>query len=224
MSRRTMIAIAIVPACLVASVVFGARQGAAASGASSDGLIPAPTHWVPFSADFTMTRPRQPALSGRFFRASDGSTRRELTMSTDPPRTQITIVDVADHRHYVGHDLHWVAWPLQEGTPILPRIRADNPGYVKYQWRLALRRGENGSLKSDVGFDAYQFTGQPGHLMLLVPALNFFIVVMQQAGGMTMMYSNITIGEQPTSLFTLPAGAHVVFSNQPPGRRGPGEE
>lgn len=214
MWKRLWTGASVVSVCMVAVVTLVQTRTVTAHAAAPQ-LIPTPAHWVPFSADFTITRPRQAALTGRFFRAADGSTRRDLTIPGNPPRTRSTIYSASARRVYIGHGLHWRASPSRGYKP--PHRILANHGYVKYQWRLALKQGQDGSLKSSVGFTAYsEHYGRHGrkHLLLMVPALNFFVVVSRTSGGYGMTYSNIAIGPQPESLFAPPAGANVVFSSR----------
>jgi hypothetical protein len=98
------------------------------------------------------------------------------------------------------------------------RVRANSSGLSPYQYKLALRRGEDGSLASTTGFSTYQFVNDSGNQWLLVPELNLFPVVKQWVQtGRREAVSNIVIREPDPLLFLPPADATIDHKTTPRG-------
>jgi hypothetical protein len=88
-------------------------------------------------------------------------------------------------------------------------------GLKKYERRLALLSGQDGSLWATEGLEAWVNSTQGGSLLLLAPDLNFYPIVSTNISGSRRVLSNIRIKELPASLFEPPAGANVTFVNKP---------
>src|SRR4026209_1726831 len=89
--------------------------------------IPAPTTWVPFSADLRLTAPTDRGGSvGKFYRDENGSIR----VSSGPSESDIRIItihNIPKARSFVYSDGVWESAPMQinsEGRP--PKTRLTN--------------------------------------------------------------------------------------------------
>jgi hypothetical protein len=119
----------------------------------------------------------------------------------------------------------WQSMPL----PNTEKLRAPRPwssaarGLTPYPYKVALLRGQSGSLSSPEGLDAWIYSNETGTLRLLVPDLNFFPVVQSPVSGFRRVFHSIVIGEVPTTLFNPPDGAPIkeVPAPQPgfPGQK-----
>ena len=176
--RKTAVGALVVTAVLLVGL-FVLRQTSEATVE-----IPQPTHWVPFSADFSLihSNPAHAPSTGRLFRASNGSTRLETWLAGTPDRFVVSIRNI-ERATYYSHRWNrgWISAPMELPSygwrPL--RVRANSEGLSLYRYKLALRSGEDGSLASTSGFSAYQFVNNSGNLWLMVPELNFYPVVKQ---------------------------------------------
>lgn len=177
--------------------------------------VPEPSHWVPFSALSRHVVSSGRVFVGRYFRASDGSTRYESGPSLDEV-TAIGINNVsrATHCRWVKGSAAWVQQPMQ-----LPR-----DGFVPSVHRY---RGAELLTEKVEGLDIVRLAR--GHLVMIhAPALNFFVVAQTinncEGKGTPCedRYYDINIGEPPAELFELPAGVTPTILNTPGGivRRG----
>jgi len=97
-------------------------------------------------------------------------------------------------------------------------MHTELPRLTPYGHRLDLAEGGTGSLTAEKGFSAYQRVDVNGSIGLFVPELNFLEAVMQNlVTGVRIIYRNITLGEQPRSLFEPPSGATITYSDKPDG-------
>ena len=125
----------------------------------------------------------------------------------------ISIVNAAEGRSYTfSPGGGWSSRPAPEVVPgqyqpnrSLPRW----PDIAEYPYRLAIKKGESGSLTATEGFHAYQTNAPDGTMRLTVPELNLFDVVVRLGNGQSHEYTNIELGEPPAELFQRPAGAAV---------------
>jgi hypothetical protein len=84
------------------------------------------------------------------------------------------------------------------------------PNLTPYPYKLALAKGQDGSLTSTVGLEAYQRTTTDGSIFIMAPSLNFFIVVQRTPVG-EISYHDIDVSEKPPKeLFEPPAGVVVA--------------
>jgi hypothetical protein len=83
-------------------------------------------------------------------------------------------------------------------------------GLYPYPHKLALLKGQDGSLTAKEGLDAWIYSNELGTMRLMVPALNFFEVVQSPVSGLRRVHSNIEVGAtNDDSLFEPPPGAVV---------------
>jgi len=179
-------------------------QTARVAGPEAD---PAP-RWVAFSADVRLVFRDGTVHAGRFARASDGSTREELT-GPDGYRG-IAIHNIPEVRFYeytegLGptHD-GWTARPMD-----LPAA-----GWRPPRFSTAGRKRLPDAYE---GFEAYEEVFPDGGQTVRIPALDFFAVVRVMAGRQTRTYSNIVLGEPPRELFVPPPDAQVRWISSPGG-------
>jgi hypothetical protein len=186
--------------------------GAAKQAAGAAYPLSQPEQWVPFSADVLHISATGRASSGRFYRGEDGSTRHDIVLDYGHKVVpEIRIENFADRRFYYndGRD-EWLTGPLDWGEQAFsPQPWSSRAiGLTTYRHKVALLRGHDGSLRSEAGLDAMQFSDNGGTTKLLVPALNFFAVVNSRLDGQRRVYSNIDLSAIPdTELFRPPTGA-----------------
>lgn len=197
---------------------LGALQFAAATGTFSQGvgaprLIEQPAEWVPFAAVTVDINEKDGSrLVGRFYRASDGSTRHQ-SGPTDDVVTAIGIKNVPTMTFYSWTARRgWTAQPMQ--TPprgYRPVPRSFRRGMVQAQETL-----EGLTLiRDDIG--------APTVVQYLAPALNLHPVMIAKpcqfdsrtTCGLTL--SNIQLSEQPSRLFEVPSGSELTFLDKPGG-------
>lgn len=176
--------------------------------------IPQPDGWVPFSADVAVTMPDGALGTGRFFRASNGSTREEgggpdhfgIAIHNIPRALYYEFNQGATDRRNAGRGT-WTARPMQlpargwkpqrfhEGIPGLTRSPETIEGLMVYREELS-----------------------DGTTLLRAPALNFFPLITSGGPlGRKRIYSNLQFGEPPQDLFEPPAGAVVIRLAEPGG-------
>jgi hypothetical protein len=182
--------------------------------------IPVPRQWVAFQADFTKSNPDGSIIVGRFFRNTDGSRRLETGRSKDTIGATISITNVSQSKFYAyrastGWEMHPMTLPRGGYKPL--RVKLPSSAFRKYPFRLALEKGQDGSLQSDQGFEAYEaLSATGGNQLLVIPALNLFEAV-RLRDGERIVYTNIELVDCDSSLFDPPSGAHVVVRSDPQG-------
>jgi hypothetical protein len=190
---------------LLLAVVVGlaARRGQAVT------YLPQPNHWVPFSADMTVTHSgtSDKIVYGRFYRSSDGSTRLETGPQPLEPLV-IHIKNAKQHLMWVFRGGRWYMSPFSMGP--LPPQMSTRTGLQPYPNKLALRPGQNNSVTSNSGFEAYRSVTRNGTLALMVPELNFFPVLRQRLDGRRELYASILLQEPDPALFLPPPGPTIV--------------
>lgn len=166
-------------------------------------LSPQPTGWQPFEAQLTVTKPGAPTLSGRYYRASDGSDRYEES-TADGTISVVTIVNVSAGRQYICDLVHSCCTRQATDTtrPVGLR-RVTTPGLVKSDQRIE-------------GYELYVYTDGSGQTHLQAPALNFAELVSHRADGSVFVLTHIALGEPSPSLFQPPAVATTVDLVWPP--------
>jgi len=177
----------------------------------------APSAWVAFTADVTITKPNTASVIGRFFRGSDGSRRLETGPRIDDIQV-IYILNTAEAQQYVfSSKAGWTvtAVPTLSAGRVLPStFLPQRPDIVEYPYRLAIKLGESGSLTALAGFRAYQTNGPDGTMRLTVPELNLFDVVINSGNGRSERYSNVSLTVPDPTLFRPPPG--VAILRRPP--------
>ena len=176
--------------------------------AQSTDLLKPTGRWVPFSADFTVTRTANGVIQtgqGKYWRASDGSVRTELTRLPGgfvPPTPGIGTAEIksaADHfAYYRWLDGKWYRVPIPEGmyrttfTPSTP-----GPNALK---REGMRDG----------LTLYRAIRDGGPSVdWYAEELGFFCVRSIQ-GPTETTYHDIKIGEPSSNLFLPPPGMEVT--------------
>jgi hypothetical protein len=185
------------------------RASAEQTGAPVE-YVAMPDTWVPFEASVTITAPNSPPVVGRFYRSSNGSTRLETGPSVSDIRV-ISIRNIVDQMIYLGSASGWTSDRLDLPFGSGPmRWKKGLPNWTPFEYKLAIRRGESGSVSATEGFDAYRVTQSDGVMHLKVPALNLFDAVVQRPDGWYQLYSNIDLKEPAADLFAPPLGVPVA--------------
>lgn len=210
---------------LVGSVTLLALIAAASAAVSSlrneeIPVIEQPAAWVPFEATVEVSKPAYPRAVGRFYRSDDGSTRLE-TGPEDGTVNIVSIKNIARATIYVKSTTgQWVSHPMKlpTGGYRPAKMRVATVGLSQFPFKLALQKGQNGSLRSNsAGLDAYHYVTPSGNVWLMVPSLNFFPVLQETLEGRRELYSNIVVGGQPAELFEPPPGAVITVNTRPAG-------
>jgi hypothetical protein len=194
------------------------RSATAAAAQTAPPEIEIPRQWIPFTALLTKIDDGNEQSAGRLYRGADGSQRLETGPSLSDIRV-ISIKNVTKSKAYNMAGGIWIEHPmsLPPAGWHPPRVLLNSPTYKRYQYKLALAKGQDGSLTSTVGFDAY-FREANGATQLMVPALNFFPVFRKTAHGGSMVFHDIVLTENPpAALFEPPADAAVGVDPRPAG-------
>jgi hypothetical protein len=203
---RTALAMTILPLAVLG--ILARNILARTSSAGSAEPVEAPADWVPFQANVTITNPDTPAVRGRYYRASDGSERLE----TGPSEQDIRVIMIRNFSERVAYLFSSKAWtrepiePLNGGKPLQWRKGSN---WIEHPYRLALRRGESGSLTADVGLFVYRVATEQGVITFKAPELNLFDVIRQRPDGRYEVYSEIDQVEPPRDVFAPPVGVSV---------------
>jgi hypothetical protein len=216
---RTAVVLLLLPPILVVGLMARAvRARVLESRPFEMNLVEAPNAWVPFTARVTITKPGSPQVVGRYYRSSNGSNRLE----TGPSDSDVRVVHITNNTDGLGYLYNrngWVSWKL-ERIGLQPTQFVRNLEWSDYPHKLALKRGESGSLTASEGFKAYLVVGR-GISKLRVPELNLFAVVRQRIDGRHESYTNIELAEPDDVMFSPPAGTHVTFKGQMKLTHGP---
>jgi hypothetical protein len=209
-ARIRVIALLLIPPAL--GFTIGVSRTLARLATPAQLLPQGPPAWVPFSADVTVAKPNQTVV-GRYYRRSDGSYR--LDTGSSPDDIQVTyIYNASEAQVYAKKPVSgWTVHILPDMVPGRfdpPTTMANRIDISHYPYRLAIRRGESGSLTATEGFPAVQTLTPEGAVKLSIPELNFFEVEVRLPTGRHEAYTNIEIGEQPVSLFHPPGRIRVV--------------
>jgi hypothetical protein len=205
---RTILAMLVLPLAVVG--VYARTLAVRLPVAQSDEAVEAPADWVAFGAKVTITHPKNPTVYGRYWRASNGSERLD-TGPAPADMKVITIRSVPELTLYLFGPRGWTREPMEllnSGRP-LP-WKKGLPNWQLHPYRLALAKGESGSLTASTGFSAYRVTTGQGIVTFKVAELNLFDVVRQRPDGRHEVYSEIELGEPAPALFIPPAGAVVI--------------
>jgi hypothetical protein len=198
--RATFLFILALPALLPLAIATAASQRAP---------IPAPEHWVGFQARLTETTVGgAPVLSGRYYQATNGSSRLDSErQSANGPITWSNVVNTVLGKRFILDPgaTAWDSYPLESR-----KIGWDRP--YQFSSNLAARDGE-------------PFNGMPTIVMegpdlrqVLVPQLNFF-PIWQSSNGQIRRYDQVELEEPPATVFEPPQGSTIVEHAQPKGRR-----
>lgn len=170
--------------------------------------IPSPDYWVAFAAELLREIPgRTDGVAGKYYRASDGSSREETWPRDNPSRTIIEIRNISTSSYYLKLPSgQWEKHPMH-----LPG-RGWNP--------TKMRIGTHGLASAPVVMDTvsvYRLVGSDV-ITFRAPALNFFpVVTVNPATGTRQRYFNFEQGEPDPMLFFPPPEAEVVESSEPMG-------
>jgi hypothetical protein len=142
--------ISIVLAALAVSLVIGAK----AQQAAAIQEISIPSEWVAFQANVSKSGLGGKVVHGRFYRNQDGSERLE----TGPTISDIRVIDiknVSKSKHYLftAASRSWRVDPmlLPPSGYKPPRVKLPSAFFKPYPFRLALARGQDGSLTAREG-------------------------------------------------------------------------
>jgi hypothetical protein len=209
---RTAFVLLLLPPVLVVGLMARAvRARVTEFEPSKANLVEAPSAWVPFAANVTITKPGSSPVVGRYYRSSNGSNR----LQTGPSESDVRVIHISNNVEGLGYLYNrdgWISWKL-ERVPLQPTHFFRNHEWSDYPFKLALKNGESGSLTSTEGFKAHLVVGQ-GISKLRVPELNLFAVVRQRIDGRHESYTKVEMAEPDDALFSPPVGAHVTFKGQ----------
>jgi hypothetical protein len=206
-----IVALLLVPPAI--GMLVGAQRATATLFPEGQPIPSAPSRWVAFTADLTVTKPGNPSVVGRFFRSSDGSRRMTTGPALDDIRV-IYIMNALEGQEYIyTTQSEWSVTSVPGVTPghyLPPTVMPTRPDISEYPYRLALKRGQSGSLTATSGFQALQTSEADGTTKLTVPELNMFEVVKEHPTGRREAYTNIELVEPSPELFRPPAGVAVL--------------
>jgi len=137
-------------------------------------------------------------IVGRFYRASDGSTREESGLPNGSINV-ISINNVSTSTHYAYVRSEWHRYPMK-----LP-INGYHPGLRA----VGKTNGLEESIEVIEGFQLYRLTGREGSVRYQAPGLNFFALRIESQ-DIHQEYSNVVIREQPREFFEPPDAAVVT--------------
>jgi VWFA-related protein len=167
------------------------------SGCSANSEAAHSPRWVPFEASFVRTDPnRSRPVAGRFYRASDGSTREE-TDTDDPERAMISITNLSRCIQYQFVNGRWSSYPVK-----LP------PGGVRPQEVPDDSRRFSPAPAVD-GFEVLRFVNAQGIVQFQAPRLDYFPLAVENPAGGRQVFSSVRLGEQPEKWFEPPEGSAV---------------
>jgi hypothetical protein len=205
---RTSINVALFLALLVGVLMLNTRHGwstiprveaGAQTAAVQRSQIPSPPNWVAFSANWKRVG-KAGTIVGRYYRASDGSTRLE---SEDGSNIVISISNVATVRQYAFLLNKWVSYPMR-----LP------PGGYRPSPRIL--GGTHGlEVSTDVieGYPVYKMTTIGGVVRYQAPALNFFALVTEFADARQEFF-DIVLDEPASELFLPPPNVSIEMRDE----------
>jgi hypothetical protein len=203
MSKKLLIVIALLlPPLIVVAVTYRtlmARADAAQQTSAPGADVPAPAHWVAFTASAERVSSTS-KLRGEFYRTSDGSTRSQWRRSDNALRS-VNILNVAQGTYYeFGRNGEWCSHPMRLGPNGYhpPKMRTTNANLTPLNETVE-------------GFAVYRLSGPSPVIETVAPELNFFPIVLTNAlGGSQQRYFDIKIGEPAAELFLPPAAASVT--------------
>lgn len=212
----TPAAVLVLPVAVIGVIARSASDQISSSHAPVE-YIDAPTSWIPFDADVTITSPSSAPVVGRFYRASDGSRRLE-TGPASGSIVVISITNVPDQTQYLFSSAGSGTWKRDFDASLafggVPPMWRSGPNWSLHPYKLAIRSGESGSVSADEGFEAYRVVSAQGVATLKVPELNFFDAVIMRPDGRYEAYANIVVREQDASLFRPPTDATMVIGDR----------
>jgi hypothetical protein len=184
---------AVVAALMMMSASVGAQQPPVFPGDMSD-PYPQPTTWTAVEAAVKVNG----APAGRFWRASDGSTRLER-LTPDAAGVTIQIRNIPQAKYYVYRPLGgWTVHPM-----VLP-----TGGWHP----VPVSRRALGSKVADVPFEVYEQRKSLTVIERRVPQLNFLIVSEVLPDGTNRTLTDLQLREPALSLFQPPAKTTVASS------------
>lgn len=173
-----------------------------------------PGRWVPFRANIKRVFDPESVFVGRFYRASDGSTRSE----TGPSIAEINIVGIKNMSEGVFY--LWLPTSGWESHPM------ELPHGKYFQPRLDSGVSAEATRVDDQieGIDLIKGpTDRHGITEYQAPRLNYFALrttipcKTAQRTGCGKWYSEVHIDEQPPELFKPPVGVAVLKRSEPGG-------
>jgi hypothetical protein len=195
-----------------AAVLFGfgyfgyqSTASAQAQAPLAPDTIPAPTTWVPFDASIRQTDASGKVTPvGRFYRASDGSTRDDYALPGKP----IAIINIRN----IPKSTYWVM--QSSGKWFSYKMKLPAGGY-KPRMQPTSMVGLETSTEKVEGFDVWRDNspdrGVP--VRFTAPQLNWFALRYEVNGGKKEYY-DVRVREQPRELFFPPPDAQVVDTGQ----------
>lgn len=173
-AMRYRIAGFVAASVLVAFIGLGARwsasESAAAStsssssqtNASAENLIPQPDYLVAFSADVRIFELSEPPVYGRFYRASDGSTRYDSGPALDDMRV-IAIYNGKTNTRYRYSKAGWFSWRSVEPSKVRKKFRRGLPNLIEIPGRVVvdLERGTYTSVLKTIRTWVFEPSARP---------------------------------------------------------------
>ena len=168
----------------------------------------APDRWVPFEAEVLRTHADGPVVRGRYYRSSDGSYRAESGPALDDIRV-IFIANFVMGLYYDWNSARGDGWAMEEAPHLAEplyaeptRVRADLSSRKLHPQPLPLRKGESDETgATSGGFEAYEADLGDGATGFMVPALNFFTVILTRPDGSYEKFYNVDLVEPDPALF-----------------------
>ena len=168
------------------------------------GDVPSPAGWVPFDATARRTdSDGKVNMVGRFYRASDGSTR----LDTGPAGGPIGIIDIKN----ISNSTQYVM--QSTGKWVSYRMKLPSSGYRPLKRRTTVV-GLEPYAETIEGFELYRYaSANAGPIAFQAPSLNFFALV-TEFNGTRQEYHDVRIREQPKELFFPTPGTAVEDSGE----------
>lgn len=200
--RSKLLVWLIFPVMTVAAMAY-TRVSARPSAPGLPGIeIAQPADWAGFDAELEISQPGAPLVVGHFYRASDGSERKETGPQGQAQRV-ISIHNISQERWYVrSASGQWTSGPM----------RLPPEGWHPIHWiqnqRITKQQEKMGE------FDIYREESASGSsIYLRAPALNMFAILDQNVvNGRRQAFSNIHVGEPAPEMFQPPEGVAVSQS------------
>jgi hypothetical protein len=207
MSNRGLFAIAATVSLL--AVLSYVRVSTTPVKAIQDDTIAAPEDWVAFDADFRKSKPDGSIdISGRFYRASDGSTREDWFAKSQLKMIQIQNVPLS--KYYLWRSDTPNMW--EDHDMKLPPF-----GHHPLKRHMSME-GLSGVAAPIAGHQVFRYLDKSNTMELQSPALNFFPLVLEDlTTGTRQEYTNIVKREPATELFVPPPGAVLEHRFEPMG-------
>jgi hypothetical protein len=205
--HKKMILMLMLPLLSVGTYGYTAYLRPAQPGQAKPELIPQPGRWVALEADVRIYQPNEPPMIGRYYRATDGSTRLETWMDGRPGKV-VSIKNIPRSTHFTLTGAgNWISrpmrLPLAGWHPVSVRMGPDVERLPEKLQNLEVYR---------------QHSRNDGRILVRAPELNMLAVIEQDSTtGWRKELLNIKVGEPDAALFEPPSNAPVKQFPEPSG-------